>query len=66
MREIGANEIDDEGRVDDNRMSLDELAGTSLRRSMERWAGAESRKRVGRAAIDRFGRLPGLVGGGTR
>jgi len=61
MREIGTNEIDSEGRVDQNRMSLDELAGASLRRSMERWAGEPGRTRIGRAASDRFGLLPGLV-----
>ncbi|MCM4078044.1 hypothetical protein [Paractinoplanes hotanensis] len=60
MREIGANEIDEDGRVDPERVSLDELAVTSLRRSIERWATADPKRRVGPAAGDRFGLLPGL------
>ncbi|WFE34588.1 hypothetical protein [Micromonospora sp. WMMD975] len=62
LREIGANEIDDDGRVDRKRLSLDELAVTSLRRSVDRWAGADPRKRIGVASAGRFGTLPGLVG----
>jgi hypothetical protein len=61
LREIGANEIDEDGRVDQNRVSLDELAVASLRRSVERWAGAGGRKRIGTASAGRFGVLPGLV-----
>ncbi|WDZ83735.1 hypothetical protein [Micromonospora cathayae] len=61
LREIGANEIDDDGRVDRNRLSLDELAVTSLRRSLDRWAGADPRRRIGTASAGRFGVLPGLV-----
>ncbi|MFE0590092.1 hypothetical protein [Micromonospora echinospora] len=61
LREIGANEIDDDGRVDQKRSSLDELAVTSLRRSLDRWAGADPRRRIGAASAGRFGALPGLV-----
>ncbi|GLY23751.1 hypothetical protein [Micromonospora sp. NBRC 101691] len=61
LREIGANEIDDDGRVDQKRSSLDELAVTSLRRSLDRWAGADPRRRIGAASVSRFGALPGLV-----
>ncbi|GLY00707.1 MULTISPECIES: hypothetical protein [Actinoplanes] len=60
MREIGANEIDDNGKVDSNRVSLDELAVTSLRRSVDRWAAAEPRKRIGAGARGRLRTLPGL------
>ncbi|GID28804.1 hypothetical protein Abr02nite_37870 [Paractinoplanes brasiliensis] len=64
MREIGANEIDEDGRVDPERVSLDELAVTSLHRSIERWATAEPKRRVGSAAGERFGLLPGLTRAG--
>ncbi|GAA2565544.1 hypothetical protein GCM10010435_42890 [Winogradskya consettensis] len=60
MREIGANEIGDDGRVDPNRVSLDELAVTSLRRSVERWGSAEPKRRIGAGSTGRFGVLPGL------
>ncbi len=60
LREIGANEIDDTGRVDSNRVSLDELAITSLRRSVDRWATAEPRVRISAAARGRLRVLPGL------
>jgi hypothetical protein len=60
LREIGSNEIDDGGRVDPDRVSLDELAVASLRRSVERWTGAETRQRIGAASAGRFGVLPGL------
>jgi hypothetical protein len=60
MREIGTNEIGTDGRVAADRVSLDELAVTSLRRSVERWAGAEPRHRVGAGSTGRFGTLPGL------
>jgi hypothetical protein len=68
LREIGATEIDDDGRVDPNRASLDGLALASLRRSAGRWSGAEGKQRIGSASADRFGLLPGLIGpagGGT-
>jgi hypothetical protein len=61
MREIGANEIDNDGRVDPNRLSLDELAVASLRRCLERWADAEPRPRIGTASMGRFDTLPGIV-----
>ncbi len=60
LREIGSNEIDDDGRVDPDRVSLDQLAVTSLRRSIERWASAEPQQRVGPESAARFGTLPGL------
>lgn len=62
LREIGGNEIDDDGNVDRNRVSLDELAVKSMRRSLERWADAEHPQRTGAAAVARFGALPGLAG----
>ncbi|MEV0730545.1 hypothetical protein [Polymorphospora sp. NPDC050346] len=61
LREIGANEVDEDGRVDPNRLSLDELAVTSMRRSLDRWGGIDGRKRIGPASAGRFGVLPGLV-----
>ena len=66
MREIGSNEIDDNGRVDPDRVSLDELAVTALNRSLERWAGGQTKRRIGSAARARFDVLPGLAGGGRR
>jgi hypothetical protein len=60
MREIGANEIDDDGRVAADRVSLDELAVTSLRRSVDRWATPEPRERIGARARGRLRVLPGL------
>jgi hypothetical protein len=60
IREIGTNEIDDNGKVDANRVSLDELAVTSLRRSVDRWATAEPRRRIGAKADGRNRTLPGL------
>ncbi|SDT56225.1 hypothetical protein [Actinoplanes derwentensis] len=60
IREIGTNEIDDNGKVDSNRVSLDELAVTSLRRSVDRWATAEPRRRIGAGAGGRIRTLPGL------
>ncbi|MFF3856071.1 hypothetical protein [Micromonospora sp. NPDC002575] len=65
MRELGANEIDPDGRVDPHRLSLDELALTTLRRGVDRWAAAEPATRVGPGAAGRFAALPGLVGGGA-
>ncbi|MFJ8690486.1 hypothetical protein [Micromonospora wenchangensis] len=62
LREIGVTEIDDDGRVDRKRLSLDDLAVTSLRRSVDRWAGTDPRTRIGAASTGRFGTLPGLVG----
>jgi hypothetical protein len=61
LRELAASEIDEDGRVDPNRASLDELAGTSLRRQAELWATEEHRRRITEADSDRFGRLPGLA-----
>lgn len=61
LREIGAAEIDAKGRVNQNRMSLDELATESLHRCVERWAGAALRPKVGPASASRFAALPGLV-----
>jgi hypothetical protein len=63
LREIGANEIDDTGRVDTDRVSLDELAVSSLHRSLERWTESPAKRRIGKAARTRFNVLPGLVGG---
>jgi hypothetical protein len=64
LREIGANEIDADGRVDQNRASLDELAVTALHRSLERWTQSPPPKRITAAARGRFRVLPGLDGEG--
>ncbi|MGW3621399.1 hypothetical protein [Micromonospora arida] len=66
LREIGANEIDADGRVHQNGASLDELAGTALHRSLERWAQtpSPSPKRATAAPGGRFRVLPGLDGEG--
>ncbi|MEC3980608.1 hypothetical protein [Amycolatopsis sp. H20-H5] len=61
LRELSAAEIGPDGRVENNRGSLDEMAVTSLREHLGRWAEAEPRRRVARSAADRFGALPGLV-----
>ncbi|GAA0504181.1 hypothetical protein GCM10011581_45290 [Saccharopolyspora subtropica] len=60
LRELAESEVDAEGRVVVNQ-ALDDLALTSLRRCMERWAGARPGSAVGEAARSRFGFLPGLV-----
>ncbi|MEV6236895.1 hypothetical protein [Lentzea sp. NPDC051838] len=61
LRELTAVEIDAQGRVDPNRISLDELALNSLRRQVEQWAGGGSQVQLDPAAADRFGALPGLA-----
>jgi hypothetical protein len=61
LRELSANEIDSNGRIDVNRISLDDLARTSLRRCIEQWENSDPRSRTGTAALSRFGALPGLV-----
>ena len=60
MREIGATESGADGRGAAGRVSLDELAVTSLRRSVDRWATAEPRERIGARARGRLRVLPGL------
>ncbi len=61
LRELAAGEVDESGRVDANRASLDELALNSLRRFVDSWADAKHEKRTPPAAASRFGPLPGLV-----
>jgi hypothetical protein len=61
LRELTAVEIDADGRVDPNRISLDELALNSLRRQLEQWSEQESAIRVHPASAGRFGALPGLA-----
>ncbi|MEU7906149.1 hypothetical protein [Actinoplanes sp. NPDC049118] len=61
IRELSANEIDADGRVDRDRVSFDDLATASLRRCAERWADTQPQSRVGSAALSRFGALPGLA-----
>ncbi|WP_344863407.1 hypothetical protein [Amycolatopsis ultiminotia] len=64
LRELTASEIDEHGRVATDRVSLDELAMTSLRRTLETWAEAGedlARTVVDEQAAERFGALPGLV-----
>ncbi|MEU5941303.1 hypothetical protein ABZ807_19420 [Micromonospora sp. NPDC047548] len=61
MRELATDEIDAQGRVDNNRASFDELAVASLRGVVERWAQGTPVGRIGFAAAPRFGALPGMV-----
>jgi hypothetical protein len=61
LRELASSEIDADGRVDSNRISLDELAMASLRRCAEKWAEASPKERVGKASAARFQALPGLA-----
>lgn len=61
LRELTAVEIDPDGRVDPNRISLDELALNSLRRQMEQWTAGTPSVQVNPASADRFGALPGLA-----
>ncbi|SDP42065.1 hypothetical protein [Lentzea jiangxiensis] len=61
LRELTAVEIDAEGRVDPNRISLDELALNSLHRQVERWRSSSPSVQLNRAFADRFGALPGLA-----
>jgi hypothetical protein len=61
LREIAPSEIDETGRVDPHRTALDDLALRSLRQELERWAGSQPQRKIGRKAAARFGALPGLV-----
>jgi hypothetical protein len=61
VRELSANEIDSEGRVETDRVSFDELATASLRRCAERWSEEKPTSSVGVQAVARFSALPGLV-----
>ncbi|WP_436535558.1 hypothetical protein [Actinoplanes sp. HUAS TT8] len=61
LREVGASEINPDGRVRDNRTSFDELAVKSLNAYATRWADAESPSRIGAAARPRFHAVPGLA-----
>ena len=59
LRELTALEVDNDGRVDPNRISLDELALQSLQRQFEKWAG-QATAQVAPAMAARFSMLPGL------
>lgn len=59
LRELTALEVDNDGRVDPNRISLDELALRSLQRQFEKWAG-QATAQVPPEMAARFGMLPGL------
>jgi hypothetical protein len=61
LRELTASEVDENGRVDPNRISLDELALVSLRRELEVWAESDERRPIDPGAAARFSVLPGLV-----
>ncbi|MDX3663764.1 hypothetical protein PV646_41325 [Streptomyces sp. ID05-26A] len=61
LRELAAGEIDENGQVDTNRASLDELAVNTLRRQIDTHANAAGEVRVPLQAAPRFGTLPGLV-----
>ncbi|MER6877684.1 hypothetical protein ABT279_46810, partial [Amycolatopsis sp. NPDC000673] len=64
LRELTASEIDETGRVANDRASLDELAMNSLRQTLETWAEAGEdlvRTVMDEQAAERFGALPGLA-----
>ncbi|WP_433261113.1 hypothetical protein ACQPZF_25950 [Actinosynnema sp. CS-041913] len=61
LRELALSEIDDGGKVDANRASLDDLAMTSLRRCADRWAAAKPKRRIPESLTNRFQALPGLA-----
>jgi hypothetical protein len=61
LRELTPSEVDETGRVDPNRVSLDELALVSLRRELEVWAESDERRPIDPGAAARFSVLPGLV-----
>lgn len=60
LREVAAGEIDPNGKVADNRASLDDMAVTSLRKYAEEWHEKDLPVRVGPSAQHRFAALPGL------
>ncbi|OAP21892.1 MULTISPECIES: hypothetical protein [Amycolatopsis] len=64
LRELTASEIDETGRVANDRASLDELAMNSLRQTVRTWAEAGedlARTVMDEQAAERFGALPGLA-----
>jgi hypothetical protein len=61
LRELTPREVDETGRVDPNRISLDELALVSLRRELEVWAESDQRRPIDPGAAARFSVLPGLI-----
>lgn len=64
LRELTASEIDETGRVANDRASLDELAMNSLRQTVQTWAEAGEdlvRTVMDEQAAERFGALPGLA-----
>jgi hypothetical protein len=61
LRELTPSEVDETGRVDPNRVSLDELALGSLLRELEVWAESDARRPIDPRAAARLSVLPGLV-----
>ncbi|WAL66535.1 hypothetical protein ORV05_01570 [Amycolatopsis cynarae] len=61
LRELSPSEIDTEGRVDPNRVSLDKFTKASLEKAADRWARSQARERVPSTRTARFRHLPGLV-----
>ncbi|TVT57822.1 hypothetical protein FNH05_06930 [Amycolatopsis rhizosphaerae] len=61
LRELSPSEIDGEGRVDPNRVSLDKFTKASLEKAADRWARSQARERVPSTRAARFRHLPGLV-----
>ncbi|UKD59057.1 hypothetical protein L3Q65_20795 [Amycolatopsis sp. FU40] len=64
LRELTASEIDETGRVANDRASLDELAMNSLRQTVQTWAEAGEdlvATVMDEQAAERFGALPGLA-----
>ncbi|UMP06974.1 hypothetical protein [Amycolatopsis sp. EV170708-02-1] len=60
LRELSPTEIDADGTFASNRVSLDKLASTAMRRSVERWAGDQPAPPVPRDEAGRFRTLPGV------
>jgi hypothetical protein len=61
LRELSPTEIGADGTAAPNRLSLDKLAKTSLRRSVGKWAGAEPGPPVPDDEAARFRTLPGIL-----
>ncbi|MEU4164938.1 hypothetical protein AB0E94_51675, partial [Actinoplanes sp. NPDC026670] len=60
LREVSPNEINPDGRVQDNRASFDDLATRSLTGYATRRDDADQAARVGESARERFRAVPGL------
>ncbi|MFE0023573.1 hypothetical protein [Amycolatopsis sp. NPDC059021] len=61
LREVTASEVGESGRLVEGAEELDELALSSLRREVGKWAEKAAPRRVGGEDAARFGTLPGLA-----